>query len=65
MKFEFTPEQWKKVQEWEKDHGCTLKTHGAIGGAITYEFAPTSIGMCQSASCACGKQINVTDYDSW
>ena len=64
--FNLTKEQSKRVGEWRKDHGCTLSiTKGAIGGALTYSFTPTNIGVAEKVSCACGKDLNLTDYVLW
>lgn len=38
---------------------------GAIGGVYTFCFVPNYIGQVQYVSCACGAQINLTDYDLW
>jgi len=38
---------------------------GAIGGALTYIFGPTSIGVVVKVKCACGKELDVTDYENW
>ncbi len=41
---------------------------GAIGGGLTYQFTPNSIGMTTSVvySTATNKyKLDLTDYDSW
>lgn len=39
---------------------------GAIGGAISYTFTPTSIGVVATVTHAITKEeLNVTDFDSW
>ncbi len=38
---------------------------GAIGGTLTYCFTPTSIGCCVRVKCACGEEIDLTDYRGW
>ena len=56
-----------------KNHKCDLKDEsrtggkkvGAIGGRIGYRFTPTSLGIAALVKCACGKEKDVTDYDSW
>jgi len=65
MMFNLTDDQAKQVGGWGKDHGCPLKDQGAIGGALTYSFTPTSIGIVEKVSCACGKDLDLTDYDLW
>lgn len=37
---------------------------GAIGGAISYTFNPTSVGVGVSVN-AFGESADVTDYDRW
>lgn len=73
--FTLDHDQQKKIEEWRKTHECKLRSSdhgmkdeiyvGAIGGAITYCFTPTGMGNCVEAHCACGKKINVTDYEDW
>lgn len=42
------------------------KYTGAIGGAETYHFHPTSIGVVVSVSCPCHEEkVDITDYDVW
>lgn len=42
---------------------------GAIGGGLTYEFTPTSIGMVTKVTWGKGtsweQSLDVTDYDLW
>ncbi len=38
---------------------------GAIGGAWSWRFCSTSIGVGVSVVCSCGEELNVTDYDDW
>jgi hypothetical protein len=61
------------IGAWESEHACGLpadpifggKQIGAIGGVVSYRFTPTSLGVAVVAKCACGAEINVTDFDSW
>lgn len=46
-----------------KKHKCEIKEEGAIDGKFTVSFSETSIGTITTASCACGKQKDLTDYD--
>lgn len=56
----------KAALNWIKRHKCIHRgNHGAIGGATTYSFTPTGIGVVVKLSCACGKEKDLTDYDSW
>ncbi len=36
---------------------------GAIGGALTFQFTPTSIGVLASVSCSCGAHETLTGLD--
>jgi len=38
---------------------------GAIGGVMTYSFTNTSIGQICKATCACGGEVDLTDYGDW
>lgn len=68
----------QKQAEWWAIHKevCTLRFDadtgervafpgGAAGGALTYEFTPTGIGMAYCVTCGCGEEINLTDYRIW
>ena len=53
----------KWIEEHEKEkHGVGTKVKyrysGAIGGAYTYSFLPTSIGMIGTIKCSCGAEFN-------
>lgn len=63
--FELTADQNKQAFNWVRSHPCTVTEHGAIGGAITYTFTPTSIGHIKKATCACGAELDLTDYELW
>jgi len=65
VRFETTPEQDETVRAWTKDHGCNLNGVGAIGGGLSYEFTPASIGVVTLVKCACGNELDLTNYDSW
>lgn len=39
--------------------------YGAIGGSLTYEFTPTSIGLITRVRHANGEVFDYTDYDRW
>jgi len=59
-----------ELQKWLMKHDkmCKYKkfeSQGAIGGRITYKFTPTSLGAIIVVECVCGKQIDITDVDSW
>ena len=55
--FGLSPKYRAKAQAWIKEHPCTVKYGGAIGGTITYVIVPTSIGSWVNAKCACGAEL--------
>lgn len=64
----FTKEENQLLKEWDKSHDCDFreaKDIGAIGGRLTYQLTPTGLGMVTKVICACGKEADLTDYDSW
>jgi len=73
--FTIDDKQATQIKKWKKEHKCSLRTSdrgieeeiyvGAIGGAITYCFTPTGIGIIVEAKCACGEKLNVTDFEDW
>jgi hypothetical protein len=67
MKFSFTltTAQAKKLNAWQKRHKHAKETQPAIGGKLTYSFTPTGVGVVMAVTCACGKTLDFSDYDSW
>lgn len=63
MKFELTKEQLEKLAEWKKTLKKRPKT--AIGGAFTYKFTQTSIGLIAVVEYFDGSKIDLTDYDNF
>lgn len=58
---------WTRKHDTER-HMSADKKHrftGAIGGAYTWSFTPTSLGVVSTLKCACGEKLDVSDYDSW
>ena len=48
------------ASDWE----AGFPYQGAIGGGVTYEFTPTSVGIIVKAR-AYDQTLDLTDYDSW
>lgn len=66
--FPISEDEEKRINDWikrheEKKHGVNflnkrISRAGAIGGAYTYEFTPTSIGTFCSVRCSCGESFD-------
>jgi hypothetical protein len=77
MRFELTPEEDARVAEWLKSlqpkiadllpdilHGTGV--YGSIGGGVTYELTPTSVGMViKVREFHTGEVLDLTDWDTW
>jgi hypothetical protein len=67
--FDLDKEQSIKYNEWTKGHDKVCKftqpgaSAGAIGGRLTFEFTPTGLGTIVRVKCACGEEVDLTDYD--
>ncbi|MDF2879955.1 MAG: hypothetical protein K0R54_512 [Clostridiaceae bacterium] len=64
--FEILDKEYEKIRDWDKTHECMYKPKngvekysGAIGGHLSIEFTPTSIGMLVKVICGCGKELIV------
>lgn len=64
MDFEIPEEYVDDVANFQSSHECPIrgKYQGAIGGQYTYSFTDTSIGTIIRISCACGKELVLTDH---
>ena len=56
--FPISAETESRINEWKKNH---RHNSGAIGGTLTYEFIPTSIGTIGTIKCACGDSFTFED----
>ncbi len=75
FEFELDNNQQTALFAWLEEHNKTCKFFddgtkvsppgGAIGGRLTYCFTDTSLGQIAIVKCACGAEINLTDFDSW
>lgn len=68
--YQFEPDDGEKlvISKWQQEHNqsCIYRNNsGAIGGATTFSFTPTSVGMVIKIKCACGQEYDATDYKSW
>jgi len=58
-------EEQDKIWQSTKE-GCECPHYGAIGGAYTYRFTPTSLGVIFVVENTVTKaSLNLTDYDHW
>lgn len=69
----FSNDDIKKINEWDdiqrekmpKDEFGNLVI-GAIGGYLTYEFTPTSLGhIVKIYNSVTKERLDLTDYSSW
>lgn len=59
---QITNEMYDDIQQWYNEHNnglCCNTHHGAIGGALTFEITPTSIGDFITVRCSCGSKIRL------
>lgn len=72
--FSLTTEQVKKASDWCKKQDAKLAllqkletpNYGANGGAYTYEFTPTTLGLVTKVRNNLTKdEIDLTDYEEW
>lgn len=60
--FNISRQEHEAITEWVKQHNLTKHVseyvyRGAIGGGLTYIFAPTGIGMVGKVKCSCGEEF--------
>lgn len=68
-----TNKQAEQARVWEDAHdkaehippGKKHRYSGAIGGAYTWHFTSTSLGVITSLRCSCGVEVNLTDWDTF
>ena len=58
--FELTDEQIAKVKKFHPK--CKKKFKAACG---KYVFEPTGIGIIEIFICPCGKELDLTNVDTW
>ena len=64
--FTLTDEQEEKLADWIKDLKDLGSFQGAIGGRLTYEFTPTSLGMIVKVKDSMyHNEIDLSDYQDW
>lgn len=63
MTFQLTDQQVKNFEEWKATLPKEPST--AIGGAYTFSFTPTNIGMIEKVKYYNGQEIDLTEYEEW
>lgn len=69
--FELDEKQEKLFHDWNCEHIKTCKLTqsptgtGAIGGRLSYCFIPTGLGVITKVKCACGEEVDLTEYTDW
>lgn len=64
--FDIVGKEAETLHNWltEHDKTCSVKhNQGAIGGRLSYCFTPTSLGIITVVKCACGEEIDISEYD--
>lgn len=69
--FQLTKQEVQRLKEWDElhiitHHGGKDPDNTPIGGRLTFEFTPTSLGVIVQVRCACKQDTcDLTDYDAW
>lgn len=72
--FCLTEEEWTKARKWMKEvdppsEDPNAMRHGTIGGAFSFEFTPTAVGLIAKVIFRPTKgeerTLDLTDYGSW
>ena len=66
--FSLGKEESDELDNWLREHNKTCRysergSQGAIGGRLTYNFCPNSLGLVVKVECACGEEVDLTDYN--
>jgi archaellum component FlaG (FlaF/FlaG flagellin family) len=66
--YEISEKEMEKFNNWRKkkiaDNGGEFYA-GTVGGAWSFIFTPTGIGVIVEGRCMDGETINLTDFDNW
>ena len=65
MKFELDKEERAKFDEWRKEINKKDSPQAAIGGAYTFSFTPTGLGVIIKVKHISGLELDLTDIDKW
>jgi hypothetical protein len=61
--YELSKEQNEKFENWRKDKGDLIELVGAVGGAYSFCFTPTGIGVLVKVTCADGTELDLTEWE--
>jgi hypothetical protein len=69
-KFELAEFQKKELRAWIEDHRKTCPLVAAkfeqfCGGCLRYTFEPTAALLGVVVRCACGAEVDLTDYEGF
>lgn len=65
LSFTLSEKEQKAFEDWvAKQRKLRPEPRTAIGGAVTYSFTPTSIGIVVTVEYL-GEKKDITDYDLW
>jgi len=59
-----TEKMYEEILEWYETHNdgkCANGKNGAIGGEISFEITPTSIGDFITVKCSCGETLEFSE----
>lgn len=62
--FKLSAQQIKKYEEW-KDNKSKEVYVGAIGGAYSFIFTPTGVGIIIKVACADGTELDLTEWEDF
>jgi hypothetical protein len=64
--YAFTKKQIRRLSKWKKNNNLKFSDGGTVeGGAFTYCFTPTSIGTLVIVKHVFGKEIDLTDFNTF
>ena len=61
---EITEDMHSRIAKWHRYHNrgkCHARFHGTIGGDVSFEIVPTSIGEFITVKCSCGAKLDISN----
>lgn len=74
MNFLIPEDKYKLLSDWIEEQDRIIAErqqrdeayYGAIGGGVTYQFTPTSLGVvCKVRHALTNAELDLTDYENW